>query len=133
MVVHVMDRATDAPRRPGSGAAFERYLAEQLTHPAVRAAYDRAGAKLEGVGEVMRTLDLLREQLDLSKAEVARRMDRKPEAISRLLRSSGRVNPTLETLVDLVTALDLQLEIRITRRARGASPGQSHVTVSAKV
>ncbi|HST42877.1 MAG TPA: XRE family transcriptional regulator [Conexibacter sp.] len=115
-----------------SGAAFEQWFDEQMEDPEFRDAYERAGAKIRSTVQLMRALDLLREQVGLSKAEVARRMGRKPEAVSRLLRS-GSSNPTLETLVELVTALDLQLELRITRRPRNAPLDRPHVTFSARL
>jgi transcriptional regulator with XRE-family HTH domain len=51
----------------------------------------------------------------LPKAEIARRMNRKPEAISRLLRGEG-AKPTLDTLIDLIDAIGLELDIRIKRQ-----------------
>jgi DNA-binding phage protein len=111
---------------------FEEYLARQLADPGFRDGYERAGAAIRSSVELTRALDVLREQLGMSKAEVARRMGRKPEAVSRLLRSDSS-NPTLETLVELIAALDLQLELRIARRPRNASRDQPHVTVSARL
>lgn len=132
MVFMMNERTSSWVTGSRSGAAFEQWVEEQLRDPEVRDAYERAGARVESTVQLMRALDLLREQVGLSKAEVARRMGRKPEAVSRLLRS-GSSNPTLETLVELVTALDLQLELRITRRPRNAPLDRPHVTVSARV
>ena len=53
-------------------------------------------------------LDQRRCNLDLSKAELARRANLRPEVIRRLF-SAERPNPTLATLVALAEALELEL------------------------
>lgn len=48
----------------------------------------------------------------MSKAEIGRRIDRKPSAVSRLLGGTEQ-NPTWDTLVDLAYAVDLELEVKV--------------------
>jgi DNA-binding phage protein len=86
----------------------ERYLARRLDDDEYSAAYQEARERIDRVDSVIRTLDNRRVELDLSKAELARRAGIKPEAIRRLF-SAETPNPTLSTLVALATALDLEL------------------------
>jgi DNA-binding phage protein len=89
-------------------------------------------AKVKSIAEVLQVIELVRERENIPKAELARRMERKPEAISRLLRGEG-ANPTLETLIDLADAIGLELDIRIKRqpakRNGHYSPLKVHSTV----
>lgn len=107
---------------PRTGA--ERYLAERLKDPEYREAYNEARARIDQVDLVIRALDERREELQLSKADLARRAGVKPEAIRRLF-SADRPNPTLNTLVALASVLDLELAPRRRRKGSGASPSRS--------
>lgn len=91
---------------PRTGA--ERYLAARLGDSEYRSAYKTARRRVDQIDSVIRALDARRAELDLTKAELARRAGIKPEAIRRLF-SSERPNPTLGTLVALASALDLEL------------------------
>jgi transcriptional regulator with XRE-family HTH domain len=51
------------------------------------------------------------ERMDLSKADLALILDLNRSQVSRLFNKPG--NPTLRTLVDLATAVDHQIEIRL--------------------
>lgn len=86
----------------------ERYLARRLEDPDYRQAYEEAHERIEQIDSVIRTLDARREELHLTKAELARRAGVKPEAIRRLF-SAEKPNPTLTTLVALARALDLEI------------------------
>ncbi|MGH9248975.1 MAG: helix-turn-helix domain-containing protein [Acidimicrobiales bacterium] len=86
----------------------ERYLAGRLRDPEYRQAYSRARKRIEQVDRVIRALDERREQLELSKAELARRAEMPPEAVRRLF-SAERPNPTLQTLASIAEALGLEL------------------------
>jgi DNA-binding phage protein len=86
-----------------SGA--ERYLEERLRD---REAYGRARRRIDQIDRVVRALDKRREELNLTKAELARRADMPPEAVRRLF-SAERPNPTLYTLASIAEALGLDL------------------------
>ncbi|MGH2903616.1 MAG: helix-turn-helix domain-containing protein [Solirubrobacteraceae bacterium] len=122
-------KSTDTPI---AGQAFEQFLDEQLRDPRFKAGFERKLAKVKSIAEVMQVIEAVREQAGLPKAELARRMDRKPSAVSRLL-GGDAANPTLDTLVDLADALGLELDIRIKRqpaRPRSAySPLKVHAAV----
>ena len=81
---------------------------------------------------MLQVIEAVRERENIPKAELARRMERKPEAISRLLRGEG-VNPTLDTLVDLVDAIGLELDIRIKRQPAKRNGKYSPLKVKATV
>lgn len=92
--------------KPRTGA--ERYLTRRLDSPEYREAYERAKKRISQIDTVIRALDERRAELDLTKAELARRAGVKPEAIRRLF-SAENPNPTLSTLVALAEALDMEL------------------------
>lgn len=105
----------------------ERYLASRLEDPDYRQAYEEARERIEQIDSVIRTFDARREELHLTKAELARRAGVKPEAIRRLF-SAEKPNPTLATLVALAGALDLEIMPTprrgvSTTRARSATSG----------
>lgn len=111
---------------PRTGA--ERYLATRLDDPEYRTAYEQAKDQIDQIDRVIRTLDERRTELNLTKADLARRAGVKPEAIRRLF-SAEKPNPTLSTLVALAGALDLELRPEPRQhspgptRARSAGPG----------
>jgi|GEM_PF-1017470 len=92
--------------KPQTGA--ERYLARRLEDPEYRQAYEEGRERIDQIDSVIRALDARREELHLTKAELARRAGVKPEAIRRLF-SAEKPNPTLTTLVALAGALDLEI------------------------
>ncbi len=109
-----------APPRTGA----ERYFAERLRDPEYRGAYQRARERIDQVDSVIRAFDVRREELHLTKAELARRAGVKPEAIRRLF-SAEKPNPTLSTLVALAGALDLELRPQPRSTTSRASRGRS--------
>lgn len=113
--------ATVAPMVKARTGA-ERYLARRLEDPEYRRAYEDSRARIAQIDSVISTLDARREELQLTKAELARRAGVKPEAIRRLF-SAEHPNPTLSTLVALAGALDLDL--RPTPRTESATEARS--------
>jgi len=109
---------------PRTGA--ERYLAGRLQDREYRQAFTAAQERINQIDSMIRAFDARREELDLTKAELARRAGVKPEAIRRLF-SAEKPNPTLTTLVALAGALDLEIvptpRGRSTTRARSAASG----------
>ena len=99
-----------------------------LEDPEFRAEYERARAELAQVNELVRTLDQLRIEAGLSKAELARHADRNDAAIRRLFTAES--NPELRTIVALATVLGAEIRVvpgrrRRTPRRRAAAPSQS--------
>ncbi len=88
--------------------AAERYLAERLQNPEYRAAYENIRNRIARIDSMIRTFDARREELALTKAELARRAGIQPEAVRRLF-SAERQNPTLVTVLALADALELDV------------------------
>lgn len=102
-----------------SRTGAERYLARRLEDPGYRKAYEQAKERIGQIDGVIRALDERRAELNLTKADLARRAGVKPEAIRRLF-SAEKPNPTLNTLVAVAGALELELRPE-PRRPRGGT------------
>ncbi len=124
--------ATRTAKTPRAGQAFDEFLEGQLADPTFKAGFEKKLAKVKSIAEVLQVIELARERENIPKAEIARRMERKPEAISRLLRGEGS-NPTLDTLIDLVDAIGLELDIRIKRQPAKRNGDYSPVNIKATV
>ena len=101
--------------KPRTGA--ERYLADRKDDPEYKREYDTARRRIDQIDSIIRMFDQRRCSLELSKAELARRANLRPEVIRRLF-SAERPNPTLVTLMALAEALELELAAEPLERAR---------------
>lgn len=87
---------------------FEKYKKEVfLKDPAVKAEYD----KLQPEFAVIRAILEARMKRNITQKELAKRMETKQSAISRL--ESGTANPSINFLKKLADALNSRLEIRL--------------------
>lgn len=86
----------------------ERYLENRREDPDYDRAYIAARRRIDQIDAIIRALDQRRCNLEMSKAELARRADLRPEVIRRLF-SAESPNPTLSTVVALARALELDL------------------------
>ena len=86
----------------------DRYFERRASEPGYAEAYDEARRRVEAIDRLVRALDDRREELGLSKAELARRAELAPEAVRRLF-SVDSPNPTIGTLTALADALGLEL------------------------
>lgn len=96
---------------------FEQRLQKRLQNPEVAEGYWEMDAELH----IMHALDLLRRQQDISQEELANRTGKKREAIARLL-SANDVNPTLNTLIELLSALHVTADITLRQTEAGEGP-----------
>jgi DNA-binding phage protein len=103
--------------RQRAGDVFDADVAQDTRDAKDRALFEREYAKAAAIGTLLRELEAARDRQRLSKREVARRMDRRESAVSRLLKGEG-ANPTLSTIADLAYALNLEVEVRIKERPR---------------
>lgn len=87
----------------------ERLRESRLRDPEFRAEYERASAEITQIDAILQTLDDLREEAGLSKAEIARRIGKNPASVRRLF--TAQVNPELKTIVALAYALNAELRI----------------------
>lgn len=78
---------------------YEQRRQKRLQNSAIAAGYREMAAQ----AQLMRALDEIRKSQKLTKEELAERMDRKREAISRLL-TGNEANPNLDTLIGMLSA-----------------------------
>jgi DNA-binding XRE family transcriptional regulator len=91
-----------------------------------RTEYERARSEIEQIDAVIRSLDELREDAGMSKAELARRVGRNPASIRRLF-TAEQARPELPLIISIANALDATIEIR--RRARRSNGKRAAVRV----
>lgn len=96
---------------------FEQRKRKALQNPEVAKGYREMAAELE----FMQAIDEARKQQQLSQEQLATLTGKKREAISRLL-SAENINPTLETLIELLSALDLTADITLRPAKEGEAP-----------
>lgn len=97
---------------------YEKRRQGWLADEATRAEYERARSEIEQTDAVIRSLDELREDAGMSKAELARRVGRNPASIRRLF-TAEQVRPELPLIISIANALDASIEIK--HRPRRAS------------
>src|SRR6202042_2981101 len=103
---------------------YERFRSQNLEDPEFRAAYDRAAREIAQIDAVIQTLDALRVDLGMSKAELARRVGRNASSVRRLF-TVGGARPELSLIVSLADALDA--EVRIIPRQKKARRAATEV------
>ena len=108
-----------APKKPTKRdtSYHDRRLARRLEEDAeFRAEYERASHEVRAIDTIVHMLDDLREAHGLSKADLARAIDKNPASVRRLLTSRG--NPELRTIVAIAEALDAEVKVVPRQRAR---------------
>ena len=101
-------------------SVHERRRERRMQDPEYRAAYERAAREIAQTDAVIRQLDALRVDLGISKAELARRVNRNASSVRRLFTAS-QVRPELPLIVALADALGA--ELRVVPRTRSAAGG----------
>ncbi len=96
---------------------FEQRLRKRLENENVAEGYREIAAELE----LMRAIDDARKHIQMTQEQLAERMGKKREAVSRLL-SADDINPTLNTIVELLSALNLTADITIRQAEEGEGP-----------
>jgi DNA-binding phage protein len=88
----------------------ERRRAERMRDPEFRAAYEQAAAEIVQTDHIIRTLDELRAEMGISKAELARRVDRNASSIRRLF-TAHQARPELPLIAAIAEALGLRIAL----------------------
>jgi ribosome-binding protein aMBF1 (putative translation factor) len=104
----------------------ERRRERRMQDPEYRAAYERAAREVAQTDAVIQQLDSLRADLGISKAELARRVNRNASSVRRLF-TAGQVRPELPLIVALADALGAELRVvpRAAETQRGTrEPGR---------
>jgi transcriptional regulator with XRE-family HTH domain len=96
---------------------YEQRRQRRLQNPAIAAGYREMAAELE----LMRALDEIRKQQKITKEALAAQMGKKREAVSRLF-TADEINPTLDTLLELLSALKVTADITLRRSTEGEGP-----------
>jgi ribosome-binding protein aMBF1 (putative translation factor) len=106
----------------------ERRRARRMHDPEYRQAYERAAREVAQTDHVIRELDSLRVSLGMSKAELARRIDRNASSIRRLFTASN-ARPELPLVAAIADALGA--EVRVVSR-RGTAKAASKAPAGPK-
>lgn len=109
---------------PTRKTAFDRYVDEQKKSPTFAAEYERVGAEILAVDDLIRLIDAERVDLGMSKADLARKVSTTPAAMRRLL-TSGEANPTITTVLDVLAAVGLRLTLLPSSASKSATVGLS--------
>lgn len=105
-------------------SVHQRRRERRMQDPEYRAAYERAAREVAQTDEVIRQLDALRMDLGISKAELARRVNRNASSVRRLFTAS-QVRPELPLIVALADALGAELRV-VPRTAEAQPPSREH-------
>jgi DNA-binding phage protein len=114
-----MARTIKTPETTLDTGYHDRRLARRLQDPEFRAEFERQQAEIAAVDAIVNELDGLRERSRMTKAALARAIDKNPAVVRRLLTASG--NPELRTVVAIAQALGA--EVRIVPKARARETG----------
>jgi transcriptional regulator with XRE-family HTH domain len=96
---------------------YEQRRNKRLQDPEILAGYLEMAAEME----LMRALDEARKQQHMTQEQLAGLTGKKREAISRLFTSEGP-NPTLETIIEFLSALNLTADITLRPSKEGEGP-----------
>lgn len=90
---------------------YEKYREQRLADTEFRELYDRHRSEIDAIDEILSAIDHRREELEMTKADLARLTGKKPESVRRLL--SGRIaNPTLVTVLGMAEALGMEISVK---------------------
>jgi DNA-binding phage protein len=96
--------------RRASKTGFDKFVDEQMRSPSFAREYAAARAEVDAVDQIVRAIDVARERLGMTKAQLARAAGMRPEIVRRLF-SAEEPNPTLETIVVLMAAVGRTLAV----------------------
>lgn len=100
---------------------YEQYRAKRLNDPDFKALYEQKRAEIDAIDTILSHIEERREELGLSKADLARLVGARPESVRRLL-SARSSNPTLFTVTKLAAVLGMEIEIKTTVSAKKLGP-----------
>ena len=88
--------------------AFDRDFDERMKKPSFAAGYAKERAAIDEIDALVRQLDQARIDLGMTKEELARRAQKLPAFVRRLLLAKG-ANPTLRSTMEIARHLGLRL------------------------
>lgn len=102
----------------------DRRLARRLAQdPEFAAEFERQRRAIDTIDAIIRTLDERRVDLGLSKAELARMIDKNPASVRRMLTAAA--NPELGTVVAMADALDADVVLVPRKKSRRPAAARS--------
>jgi DNA-binding phage protein len=116
-MLRIGHEVTTMPRKK---TAFDKYFDRRMKDPAFASAYTEARTIIDSTDAAIRALDNARLLVGVSKAELARQIQARPEIVRRLF-TADESNPTLATVLKLAEALGFHLELVPNRRVAGPS------------
>lgn len=93
-----------------SRSSFREDLEGKLENPVFLRAYVIESIRISTVDAILGQLDEAREEIGITKAELARAIGAEPASLRRLF-ASNAVNPTLGTLADMAAVLGLRVSL----------------------
>ncbi len=96
---------------------YEQRRQKRLQNPAIAEGYREMAAPVQ----LMHALDEIRRLENMSKEALAAQMGRKRETVSRLLTGS-EANPTLDTFIEMLSALNFTADITLRPSKEGEEP-----------
>jgi DNA-binding phage protein len=94
---------------PRKKTAFDKYFDHRMKDRAFASGYGEARAIIDSTDTLIRALDKARLLVGVSKADLARQIEARPEIVRRLF-TADNANPTLATVLKLADALGFHLE-----------------------
>jgi DNA-binding phage protein len=88
---------------------YDRRRAELMKDAEFKAEYERQSRVIAAIDDIVNRLDALRVEHGLSKAQLARAIDKNPASVRRLLTAKG--NPELATVAAIADALDADIVV----------------------
>src|SRR5688572_14938055 len=114
-------RKRAASRKVTTG--FDKYFDQRMKDPEFASAYVKERELIDCTDAFVRAVEQARELEGLSKAELARQIDARPEVVRRLLTATDS-NPTLASVLKLSNALGFHLEL-VPNDSTEARPAQA--------
>jgi DNA-binding phage protein len=120
-------------RQPTTVSFHDRHLSRQLEDCEFGAEFEKATRQIAAIDAIVNSLDSLRAERGVTKAELAREIGKNPASVRRLF--TAPANPELRTVVAMAGALDADVVIvpRLdtasapdTRRRPKATPTVAH-------
>jgi transcriptional regulator with XRE-family HTH domain len=96
---------------------YEQRKQKRLRNPEIAKGYREMAAELQ----LLDAIEKIRVARHISKESLANQMGKKREAVSRLL-NDDESNPTLETLIELLSAMNLTADITLRQSQEGEEP-----------
>ena len=108
--VLIMKQLKGGPVIVGAQSVFWDDLVKDLEDPEFLREYIVESIRISTIDAVVGQLDEVRDEIGLSKAELARAIGAEPAVVRRLF-ANGHVNPTLGTLAEVAAALGMRVSL----------------------